>query len=187
MEINTPPAEFGRFNGGVVNLTTKSGTSDLHGSVFEFFRNEKLNARNLFAPATAASPNKPVYRRNQFGGVVGGPILKDKTFFFADYQGTRQLVGRVRISTVPTLTNRGGNFASSLGSPLFLTSAGAVTTTATGNTPIMVIDTTGASVQARQNQIFRPSEKRAYAGNVIPAAIFDTTAQLCSHVFRRHQ
>ena len=96
VEINNPSAEFGRFNGGVVNLTTKSGSNDFHGSAFEFFRNEKLNARNLFAPATAANPNKPVYRRNQFGGVVGGPIIKDKTFFFADYQGTRQLIGRPR-------------------------------------------------------------------------------------------
>jgi hypothetical protein len=72
LETNSPSAEFGRFNGGVVNLTTKSGTNQLHGSVFEFFRNEVLNARNLFAPATANNPKKPVFRRNQFGGVLGG-------------------------------------------------------------------------------------------------------------------
>src|SRR5829696_3435268 len=77
VEVNSPPAEFGRFNGGVVNLTMKSGTNDLHGTVFEFVRNEALNARNLFAPATAANPNKPVFRRNQFGFVIGGPIVKD--------------------------------------------------------------------------------------------------------------
>src|SRR5919108_706196 len=71
---NSPPAEFGHFNGGVINLTTKSGTNDLHGSAFEFLRNEVLNARNLFAPATADNPNKPVFRRNQYGFVVGGPI-----------------------------------------------------------------------------------------------------------------
>ena len=82
VEVNSPPAEFGRFNGGVVNLTMKSGTNELHGSVFEFVRNEALNARNLFAPATAANPNKPVFRRNQFGFVIGGPIIKDNTFFF---------------------------------------------------------------------------------------------------------
>lgn len=86
VEINNPPAEFGRFNGGVVNLTTKAGTNEFRGSVFEFFRNEALNARNLFAPI---NQRKPVFRRNQFGGVIGGPIIKDKTFFFADYQGTR--------------------------------------------------------------------------------------------------
>ncbi len=110
LEINSPSAEFGRFNGGVVNLTTKSGTNQFHGSLFEFLRNEALNARNLFAPATAANPNKPVFRRNQFGGVLGGPIVTDKTFFFVDYQGTRQLINRVRTSTVPTLLQRQGIF-----------------------------------------------------------------------------
>lgn len=110
VELNSPPAEFGRFNGGVINLTTKAGTNDFHGSAFEFFRNEALNARNLFAPKTAADPNKPVFRRNQFGFVLGGPVIKNKTFFFADYQGTRQLIGRVRISTVPTLLQRRGIF-----------------------------------------------------------------------------
>ncbi|MDQ2747514.1 MAG: TonB-dependent receptor [Acidobacteriota bacterium] len=178
VEVNTPPAEFGRFNGGIVNLTTKAGTNDLHGAIFEFFRNEKLNARNLFAPATTANLNKPVYRRHQFGGVVGGSIIKDKTFFFADYQGTQQLIGRVRTSTVPTLVQRSGNFASSLGALLYRTSAGAVTTTATGNTPITVTDTNGNQIQVRQNQIFRPSDKSAYAGNLIPASDFDTTARL---------
>jgi hypothetical protein len=110
LETNSPSAEFGRFNGGVVNLATKSGTNQFHGSAFEFFRNEVLNARNLFAPATAANPQKPAFRRNQFGGVLGGPIVGDKTFFFVDYQGTRQLINRVRTSTVPTLLQRQGIF-----------------------------------------------------------------------------
>ncbi len=177
VEVNSPPAEFGRFNGGVVNLTTKSGTNELRGSVFEFLRNEQLNARNLFAPATATNSKKPVYRRNQFGGVIGGPVIKEKTFFFADYQGTRQLIGRVRISTVPTLANRSGNFSSGLGALLYRTATGAVTTTATGNTPIMVTDTNGNSIQVRQNQIFRPADKLAYAGNIIPTTDFDATAR----------
>jgi len=110
VQTNAPPAEFGRTNGGVVNLTTKSGSNELHGSVFEFLRNEALNARNLFAPGTATSPDKPVFRRNQFGFVLGGPIVRDRTFFFADYQGTRQLIGRVRTSTVPTRLQRDGIF-----------------------------------------------------------------------------
>jgi Carboxypeptidase regulatory-like domain/TonB dependent receptor len=178
VEVNVPSAEFGRFNGGVVNLTTKSGANDFHGAAFEFFRNEVLNARNLFAPATAANPNKPVYRRNQFGGVFGGSIIKNKTFFFADYQGTHQLIGRVRTSTVPTTANRNGNFSSSLGALLYRTSSGAVTTTATGNTPITVTDTNGNSTQVRQNQIFRPTDKLAYAGNIIPINDFDATARI---------
>jgi Carboxypeptidase regulatory-like domain len=175
VEVNSPSAEFGRFNGGVVNLTTKGGTNYLHGSVFEFLRNERLNARNLFAPATAANPNKPVFRRNQFGFVVGGPIIKDKTFFFGDYQGTRQLLARVRISTVPTLAQRGGNFSSSLGALLFTQANGSISTTVTAN-PVNVTDTNGNTIQARVGQIFRPSDHRAYAGNLIPTNTFDSVS-----------
>ena len=183
VEVNNPPAEFGRFNGGVINLTTKSGTNNYHGSAFEFFRNEQLNARNLFAPSTTANPNKPVYRRNQFGAVFGGAIFKNKTFFFGDYQGTRQLVGRVRTSTVPTFANRSGDFSTNLGALLYRTTSGAVTTTATGNTPITVTDTNNNQIQVRQNQIFRPSDKRAYAGNIIPATDFDATARILLNRF----
>lgn len=175
VEVNSPPAEFGRFNGGVVNLTTKSGSNDFHGSAFEFLRNESLNARNLFAPATAANPKKPVFRRNQFGFVVGGPVIKDKTFFFGDYQGTRQQIARVRISTVPTLAQRQGNFASSLGALLFLQPNGSIGTTVTAN-PVNVVDTNGNTIQARAGQIFRPSDHHAYAGNLIPVNTFDPVA-----------
>src|SRR5215831_10312286 len=175
VEVNSPPAEFGRFNGGVVNLTTKSGTNEFHGAAFEFLRNEALNARNLFAPATAANPKKPVFRRNQFGGAVGGPIIKDKTFFFGDYQGTRQLIARVRISTVPTLAQRAGNFSSSLGALLYLQSDGTISTTVTAN-PVMITDTNGNAIQARMGQIFCPSDHRAYANNQIPANTFDSVA-----------
>src|SRR5262245_4854645 len=107
---NSPPAEFGRFNGGVINLATRSGSNQLRGSAWHFLRHEDLNARNLFAPATPQDPDKPRFRRNQFGLVAGGPIAKDRTFFFADYQGSRQSVGRVRISTVPTALQRQGIF-----------------------------------------------------------------------------
>jgi len=111
VETNSPPAEFGRFNGGVINLTTKSGGNAVRGNAFEFFRNDALNARNYFAPAGS---DKPVYRRNQFGGVVGGPIKHDRTFFFADYQGQRQTIGRTVISTVPTLLQRQGIFTEAI-------------------------------------------------------------------------
>jgi len=181
VEINTPPAEFGRFNGGVVNLTTKSGTNELHGTVFEFLRNEVLNARNLFAPATATNPKKPVFRRHQYGFAMGGPVIKDKTFFFSDYQGTRQLIGRVLTSNVPTVAQRNGDFSSSLGAPLFLQSGTTVsaTTTNTG-VSINVVDTNGNTVQARVGQIFRRSangDRRAYAGNIIPLSELDPVAR----------
>ncbi len=111
IESNSPPAEFGRFNGGVVNLTTRSGTNTWHGTAFEFVRHESLNARNYFAP----TGQKPEFRRQQFGGVTGGPIRKDHTFFFADYQGQRQTIGRTVISTVPTLLQRQGVFSEAIG------------------------------------------------------------------------
>jgi hypothetical protein len=106
IETNSPPAEFGRFNGGVINLTTRSGTNTWHGSVFGFQRHEGLNARNYFA----MTGPKPEYRRNQSGFVLGGPIQRSRTFFFTDYQGQRQRIGRTLISTVPTLLQRRGIF-----------------------------------------------------------------------------
>ncbi len=112
IESNSPPAEFGRFNGGVVNLTMKSGANDAHGSLFEFFRNERLNARNHFQ---RANPVTPDYRRNQFGGTLGGPIVRDRTFFFVDYQGQRQSTGRTVTSTVPTVLQRQGIFTEAIG------------------------------------------------------------------------
>ncbi len=107
VESNNVPAEFGRFNGGVVNLTTRSGSNDLHGSLYDFFRNEQLNARNYFATPGA---RKPEYRRNQFGATLGAPILRKRLFFFGGYQGQQQAIGITRISTVPTLAQRQGSF-----------------------------------------------------------------------------
>ena len=114
IESNSPAAEFGRFNGGVVNLTTKSGTNVVHGNVFEFFRNQHLNARNYFQ---ASNPVKPDYRRNQYGGMLGGPVARDRTFFFADYQGQRQSIGRTVTSNVPTLAERSGVFRQNIYDP----------------------------------------------------------------------
>jgi hypothetical protein len=94
----------------VINLTTKSGSNELHGSGFEFLRNEALNARNFFAP----SGPKPNFRRNQFGGVAGGPIVKDRTFFFVDYQGQQQRIARTVTSTVPTALQRQGIFTEAI-------------------------------------------------------------------------
>lgn len=103
---NNFDAEFGNYSGGIVNVVTKSGTDQLHGNAFEFLRNTDLDARNYF------SPIRETYQQNQFGGTLGGPIRKDKTFFFADYQGTRTVQG---IDTgkvaVPSLAERSGNLS----------------------------------------------------------------------------
>ncbi len=108
IEADNVPAEFGRFNGGVVNVATRSGSNALHGSLYEFFRNEDLNARNYFA--TAAPAPKPEYRRNLYGATLGAPILRDKLFVFGDYQAVKALIGRTVISTIPTLNERQGIF-----------------------------------------------------------------------------
>ena len=85
VDLNSYSAEYGRSNGGVIQVSSKSGTNDFHGTLFEFFRNDALNARNLFA---LPGPTPP-FKRNQYGLVFGGPIQKNKTFFFVDWQGTR--------------------------------------------------------------------------------------------------
>jgi outer membrane receptor protein involved in Fe transport len=98
-------AEFGRTAGGVINFVTKSGTNEYHGSLFEFFRNQHMDARNFFAGA------KPPYHQNQYGGSIGAPIKKNRVFYFADYEGSRVHQGQTFVDTVPTVAERQGNFS----------------------------------------------------------------------------
>jgi carboxypeptidase family protein/TonB-dependent receptor-like protein len=111
MLTSTYDASFGRNPGAQVNVILNSGSNDFHGSAFEFHRNAALDARNFFAPA---SEPKPKYIRNQFGGSLGGPISRNRTFFFADYEGTRAREGITRVTNVPTALERAGNFSQSL-------------------------------------------------------------------------
>ena len=146
IESNSPPAEFGRFNGGVVNLTTKAGSNAFHGDGFEFLRHESLNARNFFQ---STDPAKPDYRRSQFGGTLGGRLVKDRTFFFVDYQGQRQSIGRTVTSTVPTLLQRQGIFTEAIG----------------GRVPVIYDPATTAG-----------PTRDAFAGGAIPLARLDPVA-----------
>jgi Carboxypeptidase regulatory-like domain/TonB-dependent Receptor Plug Domain len=101
-------AEYGRTSGGIVNAVSKSGTNGFHGDVYEFFRNQVLDANDFFS--NTAGLGKLVYRRNQFGAGIGGPIQKDKTFFFFDYEGIRQAEGTPSSdSQVPSAAARAGN------------------------------------------------------------------------------
>jgi hypothetical protein len=100
------PAEYGRATGGVVNAISKSGTNRFHGDVYEFLRNSALDANNYFTKA-AGNP-RPSFKRNQFGGSAGGPIIKDRTFIFGDYEGLRQSKGIPNVSTVFSDAARGG-------------------------------------------------------------------------------
>ncbi len=107
---NNVNAEYGNYSGGIVNVVTKGGGDQVHGTAFEFLRNTDLDARNFF------SPDRSFYRQNQFGGTVGGPIKKDKIFYFADYQGTRTAQGiDTGLIAVPTLAERAGNFSDAAG------------------------------------------------------------------------
>src|SRR5216684_3461302 len=98
-------AEWGTRAGPTVLVTTKSGTNNFHGSLFEFFRNTKLDARSFFAPTTEQ------FNLNQFGGALGGPLQKDKTFFFADYQAKRQRHGTPFVGAIPTPAMKNGDFS----------------------------------------------------------------------------
>src|SRR5712672_1480763 len=99
-------AEYGKTSGGVVNAITRSGTNAFHGSVYEFLRNSRLDSRNYFDDRTKPIPP---FKRNQFGGAVGGPIVKDRTFFFADYEANRSNKGISTLVTVPSQAARNGN------------------------------------------------------------------------------
>jgi hypothetical protein len=107
VQTNMYSAEVGRTAGGVVNIITKSGSNEFHGSAFEFNRNDKFDSRNYFAQTGP----KPKLDQNQFGGSVGGPVRKNKTFFFADYERFQLTQGVTSVSTVPTAKMRAGDFS----------------------------------------------------------------------------
>ena len=109
---NNPDAEYGNYSGGLINVVTKSGTNGFHGNLFEFVRNTDFDAANYFDSGTRGA-----YHQNQFGGTFGGPIKRDKIFFFADYQGNRLIQGQTqRITGAPTAALEGGDLSSVVGS-----------------------------------------------------------------------
>lgn len=99
------PAQVGRSSGGIIGASTRTGTNNFHGDAFEYIRNSAFDARNFFDTA------KPPFRRNQFGGSAGGPIWKDRTFIFGDYEGLRQSQGVTQVTTVPSAAARTGNLS----------------------------------------------------------------------------
>ena len=115
---NNFDAEYGNFSGGQINVVTKSGTNGFHGDLFDFLRNTDFDAANFFAGGARGD-----FKQNQFGGTVGGPIKKDKVFFFGDYQGNRQILGQTQSFAVPTAADRTGNL---------MDEAGALTNTVNG-------------------------------------------------------
>lgn len=162
MLTSTYDASFGRNPGAQVNVVLKSGSNEFHGSAFEFFRNGVFDARNYFAPSDVS---KPQYQRNQFGLSLGGPLKKDKTFFFVDYEGTRARDGITRIANVPTLAARVGDFSAYL-PPTTVVAANNTSCNPTRldngqpfiNTPSQFIVC----------NVLLPGTPQAFSGNVIP-------------------
>ena len=112
VQSSTYSAEYGKQAGAQINVTSKSGTNEIHGSLFEFIRNDKLDAKNFFDKPDAPTPK---FTRNQFGGSIGGPIVKNKTFWFANYDGTRIRKGITRTALIPSMLERTGDFSQTAG------------------------------------------------------------------------
>jgi hypothetical protein len=174
VETGNYDAEFGRSTGAVVNATTKGGTNNLHGSLYEFIRNQSFDAMNYFD--TARQP----YHQNQFGATLGGKIIRDKLLFFIDYQGLRVSQAQTTTSVVPTAAERTGDFTSALD----LT------------TPTGVLDCNGKPTY--QGEIFDTTQTRATAGgfcgvpfsyvnnapsNIIPGSRIDTLGNTLINLF----
>ncbi len=160
-------AEFGR-GAGVVAVSTKSGSNDIHFGLFEFIRNDKLDAfQHQFV--NPRPTQKPPFRRNQFGGYFSGPLSlpkfysgKNKTFVFADYAGLREVRGQTFVNSVPTAKMRIGDFSELLGANLCANAAGAAGACGGAfSTPLMVTDTNGQTIQARVGMIFDPLTTRS--------------------------
>ncbi|MFN9299137.1 MAG: TonB-dependent receptor domain-containing protein [Acidobacteriota bacterium] len=174
VQTNNLGPEFGRLAGGVINLSTKSGTNSFHGGVYEFLRNRSLNSNTFFN--NRAGVGRPAFSQNQFGGTLGGPIKKDKTFFFGSYEGFRLRQGSSYVFSVPTDPMRGGNFAdfrnaSGAMIPIFdpLTTCGQL-----GN-PACPVNATG------QAQITRTP----FPNNTIPASRIDRAARVMTDLWGR--
>ena len=153
VQAGSYPAEYGDVAGGVINLQSRSGTNLFHGSLFDFLRNDRFDASDFFSNRTGQPKNS--LRYNQFGGALGGPIRRDKTFFFADYQGTIKHAGNPMVTTVPVGAQRSGNFSGLTGPsgapvPIYnpFTSSLARTPFPNNSIPTSLLDPTAAQLSA---------------------------------------
>ena len=156
VQTNDNTAEYGMYTGGVINMTTKSGSNAMHGTLYEFNRNTVFNATPFFNKHSSTILPKSPYQLNQFGGNIGFPIMKDRLFGFGDYQGYRNRVGKTENYTVPTPLMRQGNF-SELSVPIYDPCGGSVT----------------VGGQGCPNYA---GSRTAFAGNIIPSSRFSNVA-----------
>ncbi|ABF39668.1 TonB-dependent receptor [Candidatus Koribacter versatilis Ellin345] len=180
-------AEFGRGNGAIINAVIKSGTNQFHGGAWEFFRNEALDARYYY------DTDRQPYKQNQYGVMLGGPIIKDRTFFFADFEGLRLNQAQPQTALVPTQDMRNGDFSSFLD-----TSTQVYGTNAAGNLA-PILDCNGMPTYS--GEIFNTRLTQAYAGNptgicgmpfgysnglpvnIMPGGVIDPLAQRLSALY----
>lgn len=148
---NSYPAEYGGSAGGVIIATTKSGTNDFRGSALEYFRHDVLDAANFFAPVVEGRKQKAPLRYNVFGGTLGGPIRRDRTFFFFSYEGSRRRTGITRVLTVPTDLQRRGDFS-------------------------QTFDGRGSLIAIYDPSTTAGTSRTPFAGNVIPQSRLDPVA-----------
>ncbi|HEX4772107.1 MAG TPA: TonB-dependent receptor [Bryobacteraceae bacterium] len=163
VQTNNLGPEYGRFAGGVINLSTKSGTNAFHGSAYEFLRNKVLNANDFFS--NAGGNPRPPFTQNQFGANGGGRIIKDKLFFFSSYEGFRQRKGSTLTTWAPTAAERSGDF-SQIGS--------------TGQSSVLPIYDPLTSTNCVSGG---PACRTAFAGNKIPASRIDPTSAALLNYF----
>jgi hypothetical protein len=176
IQTNGYSAEYGRAAGGVIDVTLKSGTNSLHGSLFEYLQNRDLDA-NTWSNNRAGVPRGP-FRQNQFGATAGGPIVKNKLFIFGDYQGTRIAdsggsvpnLGYSGYTTIPTAAMKNGDFSSLLGAAYTGTD---VNGQAIGFAKGMIYDPASTTYQTNSAGFQIPVSRTAFPGNIIPATRFD--------------
>ena len=161
VQTNDFNAEYGRTAGAVVNFSIKSGTNELHGSLYEYLRNTLLNANNFFQNEAGAA--RPVFKQNQFGASIGGPIKKDKVFYFANWEDYRNRQSSPSITTVPAALQRAGNFSQ----------------TFTSSGQMVVVADPGSSYQLADGTWTRDP----FPGNIIPASRFSTVASHVSQIY----
>ncbi len=174
VQTNNLGPEFGRLAGGAINLTTKSGTNAFHGSAYEFLRNKVLNANTFFN--NKAGIARPAFTQNQYGVNVGGPVQKDKTFFFFGYEGFKLRQGQSYVYTVPTDAQRSGDFSNVRnGSGAVIPIYDTLTTCGRLGNAACATNASGAEVITRTQ----------FPGNVIPASRIDPTAKVMANLWGR--
>jgi len=179
IQTNAFTAQYGFSSGNVINVVTKSGSNQFHGDAYEFYRNSSVEAKYFFNGGT-----QPQFSRNQFGGTFGGPIRKDKTFFFGYYEGLRSATPATFVGTMPTDLERTGNFSELLGGPIGTDALGRPILAGAIYNPFSTRQITGGTIDPVTNLPvtgLAPGVKGfirdPFSGNVIPANLLDTITE----------